>query len=94
MGNDDTTRDRALRSARWFRELDVPARRLDLCVERQELERRRLQWQAPRVHVRGYRKLYDEHIEQAHVGCDLDFLRGADRETLPEGLFHGWVGGW
>ena len=46
------------------------------------------------THVRGYRKLYDQHIEQAHRGCDFDFLRGADSETLPEGLFDGWVGGW
>lgn len=45
-------------------------------------------------HVRGYRNLYNQHIEQAHRGCDFDFLRGADVETLPEGLFDGWVGGW
>jgi dihydroxy-acid dehydratase len=38
--------------------------------------------------------LYNQHIEQAHKGCDFDFLRGADQETLPEGLFDGWVGGW
>jgi dihydroxy-acid dehydratase len=76
-------------------ELDVPARRLDLCVEPEELERRRQDWQPPpRTHVRGYRKLYDQHVEQAHLGCDFDFLRGADKETLPEGLFDGWVGGW
>jgi len=76
-------------------ELDVPARRLHLCVEPQELERRRQAWVAPpRAHARGYRKLYDQHIEQAHRGCDFDFLRGANSETLPEGLFDGWVGGW
>jgi dihydroxy-acid dehydratase len=76
-------------------ELDVPARRLDLCVEPQELERRRQAWQPPpQTHVRGYRKLYDQHVEQAHLGCDFDFLRGADKEILPEGLFDGWVGGW
>jgi dihydroxy-acid dehydratase len=43
---------------------------------------------------RGYRRLYDQHVEQAHRGCDFDFLRGADAETLPDGLFDGWVGGW
>jgi dihydroxy-acid dehydratase len=76
-------------------ELDVPARRLQLCVEPDELERRRRAWRPPaRKHERGYRRLYDEHIEQAHRGCDFDVLRGADRETLPEGLFDGWVGGW
>ena len=76
-------------------ELDVPARRLELCVDPEELERRRRDWRPPpRGHERGYRNLYNQHIEQAHRGCDFDFLRGADVETLPEGLFDGWVGGW
>jgi dihydroxy-acid dehydratase len=43
---------------------------------------------------RGYRSLYSLHVEQADRGCDFDFLRGASRETLPDGLFDGWVGGW
>lgn len=76
-------------------ELDVAERRLELCIEPEELERRRQAWQPPtRTHARGYRRLYDDHVEQAHRGCDFDFLRGADEETLPEGLFDGWVGGW
>ena len=76
-------------------ELDVPARRLELCVDAEELDRRRKEWQArPGCHGRGYRHLYNQHVEQAHRGCDFDFLRGADDETLPEGLFDGWVGGW
>lgn len=76
-------------------ELDVAARRLELCIEPEELARRREQWQPPLSrHVRGYRNLYNQHTEQAHLGCDFDFLRGANEETLPEGLFDGWVGGW
>lgn len=76
-------------------ELDVAARRLELCVDADELDRRRKEWQArPGRYVRGYRQLYNRHVEQAHRGCDFDFLRGADDETLPEGLFDGWVGGW
>ncbi|WFU45790.1 dihydroxy-acid dehydratase (plasmid) [Bradyrhizobium sp. CB82] len=76
-------------------ELDVPARRLELCVAADELERRRQEWKSPASrHVRGYRDLYNRHVEQAHRGCDFDFLRGADAESLPEGLFDGWVGGW
>ncbi|WP_409265190.1 dihydroxy-acid dehydratase [Pseudomonas sp. KCJK8521] len=76
-------------------ELDVAERRLELCVEPEELERRRQAWQPPLSrHVRGYRSLYNQHIEQAHQGCDFDFLRGANEQTLPEGLFDGWVGGW
>ena len=76
-------------------ELDVAERRLQLCVDPDELERRRQAWK-PRApaHARGYRRLYDQHVEQAHRGCDFDFLRGADADTLPEGLFDGWVGGW
>lgn len=76
-------------------ELDVNARRLELCVDPAELERRRKEWKPPLSrHVRGYRNLYNQHVEQAHLGCDFDFLRGSDEETLPEGLFNGWVGGW
>jgi dihydroxy-acid dehydratase len=76
-------------------ELDVGERRLHLCVSDEELARRREAWRRPpRRHVRGYRKLYDAQVEQAHRGCDFGFLRGADDNTLPEGLFDGWVGGW
>jgi dihydroxy-acid dehydratase len=76
-------------------ELDLPERRLELCVDEAELERRRRDWRPPpQSHARGYRSLYNQHVEQAHRGCDFDFLRGADTETLPEGLFDGWVGGW
>jgi dihydroxy-acid dehydratase len=76
-------------------ELDVPARRLELCIDGNELERRRREWEPlGDRHTRGYRRLYDQHVEQAHLGCDFDFLKGADAETLPEGLFDGWVGGW
>jgi dihydroxy-acid dehydratase len=83
-----------VRDGDWI-ELDVAERRLQLCVDDGELERRRKAWQPPaRLHARGYRRLYDQHVEQAHRGCDFDFLRGSNDETLPEGLFDGWVGGW
>jgi len=76
-------------------ELDIPARRLELCVGEEELAHRREAWRpAQAAHPRGYRRLYDRHVEQAHRGCDFDFLRGAEEESLPEGLFDGWVGGW
>ena len=76
-------------------ELDVAERRLELCVDEAELERRRRDWRPPpQSHARGYRSLFNRHVEQAHRGCEFDFLRGADTETLPEGLFDGWVGGW
>jgi dihydroxy-acid dehydratase len=58
-------------------ELDVPARRLQLHVADDELERRRAKWKPPRVKpARGYVKLYIEHVNQANEGADLDFLVG------------------
>ena len=57
--------------------IDVPARRLDLLVDEQELSARREAWTPPaRKDERGYRKLHVDHVLQANEGCDLDFLRG------------------
>jgi dihydroxyacid dehydratase/phosphogluconate dehydratase len=58
-------------------ELDVEARTLDMRVDDAELARRRAAWQAPpRAARRGYVRLYQEHVTQAHEGCDFDFLQG------------------
>ena len=58
-------------------ELDVPARRLHLAVSDDELARRRALWQAPvPVFKRGFTRLYQDHVTQAHEGCDFDFLQG------------------
>jgi Dihydroxyacid dehydratase/phosphogluconate dehydratase len=61
--------------------LDVPARRLQLLVDDDELARRRAAWTppAPRF-TRGYGALYLKHIGQADTGCDFDFL-----QTGPQG---------
>jgi len=61
--------------------LDVPARRLQLLVDDDELARRRAAWTppAPRF-TRGYGALYLKHIGQANTGCDFDFL-----QTGPQG---------
>ncbi len=57
-------------------ELDVPARRLTLCVEDAELARRRSAWRPPPpAYRRGYGKLFLDHVLQAPDGCDFDFLR-------------------
>ncbi|HWK55914.1 MAG TPA: IlvD/Edd family dehydratase [Parapedobacter sp.] len=57
--------------------LDVAARRLDLLVEDDELARRRERMQAvASPFPRGYAKLYVDHVEQAHLGADFDFLKG------------------
>lgn len=57
--------------------LDVPNRRLDLLVDPTELEQRKAAMQ-PQVNAfdRGYAKLYVDHVEQAHLGADFDFLKG------------------
>ena len=59
--------------------LSVAERRLDLLVEDAELARRRAAapaWAARPA--RGYAKLYAEHVQQADLGVDFDFLRAAD----------------
>ena len=61
----------------WI-ELDVAGRRLHLDVSDEELLRRRKAWTQPAVAGtdRGYVSLYRGHVQQAHLGADLDFLRG------------------
>src|SRR5690606_28828571 len=57
-------------------ELDIPARRLDMLVPADELERRRAAWTPPPPrYERGYGHMFAGHIEQADKGCDFDFLR-------------------
>ena len=65
-------------------ELDVEARRLHLDVSDTELVARRAKWQPPAPHSdRGWVKLYQEHVMQAHLGCDLDFLVGNSGSAVP-----------
>jgi dihydroxyacid dehydratase/phosphogluconate dehydratase len=58
--------------------LDVAGRRLTLHVDDIELEHRRStrQPESP-VAVRGWTRLYVDHVLQADRGCDLDFLVGS-----------------
>jgi dihydroxy-acid dehydratase len=65
-------------------ELDVEKRRLHLDVSDAELAKRREAWIAPKAHAeRGWVKLYQEHVQQAHLGCDLDFLIGQSGSAVP-----------
>jgi dihydroxy-acid dehydratase len=60
-----------------FIELDVEARRLHLDVAQDELNRRRAQWHKPELSMKGgYQQLYVEHVTQANLGADFDFLAG------------------
>jgi len=58
--------------------LSVRDRRLDLLVDEVELARRRAGWRPPVFPSRGYQRLYADHVLQAELGCDFDFLRGAE----------------
>ena len=58
-------------------DLDVQARTLNMRVDDAELARRRAAWVAPvQPYRRGYAMLYQQHVTQAHLGCDFDFLQG------------------
>ncbi|MGH9609474.1 MAG: L-arabinonate dehydratase [Bryobacteraceae bacterium] len=55
--------------------LDTANRKLDLLVPDEEMARRRAKWVKPSPHYqRGYGALYLEHVTQANLGCDFDFL--------------------
>lgn len=55
--------------------LDVGARQLELLVPAAELERRARLFQPPPPHYqRGYGRLFLDHVTQADLGCDFDFL--------------------
>jgi len=64
-------------------ELDVVARRLHLEVSDEEIARRLASWKAPTPPSRGWYKLYVEHVQQAHLGADLDFLVGSSGAPIP-----------
>jgi L-arabonate dehydrase len=65
-------------------ELDVERRRLHLDIAEQELVKRRAAWHPPApLASRGWVKLYQEHVTQAHLGCDLDFLAGKSGAAVP-----------
>jgi len=55
--------------------LDVDARRIDMAVSDEELERRRAEWRKPIPKFsRGYGVMFLKHVQQADTGCDFDFL--------------------
>ncbi len=58
--------------------LDAHQRTLQLEVSDEELAKRRLAWkQSEAMQPRGYVYLYQTHVEQAHLGADMDFLKGS-----------------
>jgi L-arabonate dehydrase len=67
-----------------FIELNVEARRLQLDVPEDELDRRRSLWKPPAHTMKGgYQQLYVERVMQANTGADLDFLTGCRGDDIP-----------
>jgi dihydroxy-acid dehydratase len=55
--------------------LDVPGRKIELAVPQAEMERRLTAFLPPKRHYnRGYGRLFLDHVTQANLGCDFDFL--------------------
>ncbi|MEC5146078.1 IlvD/Edd family dehydratase [Chitinophaga sp. 212800010-3] len=58
--------------------LDVHERRLFADISEDEIARRKQAWQPSYPQsTRGYVQLYQQHVEQSHLGADLDFLKGS-----------------
>jgi L-arabonate dehydrase len=57
-------------------QLDVAGRQIELCVPAPEIQRRLEKFTpaAPKFE-RGYGRMFLEHVTQANLGCDFDFLR-------------------
>jgi len=65
-------------------ELNVAERRLNIDVSEREMEQRSAAWTAPApLAERGYARMYTEHVNQAHLGADLDFLVGRSGSATP-----------
>jgi dihydroxy-acid dehydratase len=57
--------------------LDVPNRSLNVALSDEVLQERKTQHQQENLsQKRGYVGLYIDHVQQAHLGADMDFLRG------------------
>ncbi len=56
-------------------ELSADRRLINLLVDDRELARRAAERRPRPKPARGYERLYLDHVQQAHLGCDFDFLR-------------------
>jgi L-arabonate dehydrase len=63
--------------------LNVAERSLELLVPKEEIQQRLCRWSAPRSeHLRGFPRLYIDHVLQADQGCDFDFLRPTSKDAV------------
>jgi L-arabonate dehydrase len=63
--------------------LDAPAGVLRLDVDDNTLAERRAKWTPPPLPERGWLRLYAKHVQQAHLGADMDFLVGRSGAAVP-----------
>lgn len=65
-------------------ELDVKNRAITLHVSEEILAERRAKWSNPNpLPERGWTRLYVQHVQQAHLGADFDFLVGSSGSGIP-----------
>jgi len=67
-------------------ELDVPARTINVKISDAELADRapsQAMLDALAQPRRGWERMYIDHVQQAHLGADLDFLHGASGSATP-----------
>lgn len=68
-------------------EIDVENRKLHLDISDEELKRRKAAWVPPPPQAtRGYVKFYIDHVQQAHLGADLDLLQGGSGSEVTRDL--------
>lgn len=68
-------------------ELDVEKRKLHLDITDEELQQRKAAWIAPvPLAARGYVRIYINHVQQAHLGADLDILQGGSGDIITRDL--------
>jgi L-arabonate dehydrase len=68
-------------------ELDVENRKLHLDISEEELQKRKKAWKQPEAAAsRGYVKFYIDHVQQAHLGADLDLLQGGSGSEVTRDL--------
>ena len=65
--------------------LDVESRIINLDLPEEEIVKRTKDLpERKSLHARGYTKLYLDHVTQADMGCDFDFLEGDEKSPEPE----------
>ncbi|MFO7845304.1 MAG: dihydroxy-acid dehydratase [Balneolaceae bacterium] len=64
-------------------QLNGPNRTITLHVTDEELNNSKKNWESQPMHIeRGYWHLYQNHVQQADLGADVDFLRGKSGSTV------------